>query len=93
MTSQSGAVAPELVACIAGGRAPTIQELARMADRIARELSGSHSRLRLASGAGDRSVRLIRYRVAQASLVGDLNIAPVPPRRLGRQPADGELTA
>ena len=63
-------VAPELVACIADGRAPKLQELGRMAERIDREIHGS--RPLFAWGASEAAVKSkwIPYRLAHAALVG-----------------------
>jgi hypothetical protein len=65
-------IAPELVACIADGREPTLQELGRLADRIASDLVGHQSISPWSSPTDGSRVRAISYRVAQAALFGDM---------------------
>jgi hypothetical protein len=65
----SSNLAPEIVACIGEGKALTLQELGRVADRMRTEVY--HSSL---PSCGDRMTngrqRLLSYRLALVALIG-----------------------
>jgi hypothetical protein len=69
VTRDLSTIAPEIIACISEGRDPTIHELARVADRIDRDLFGARSVF-----AWDRDVvaarRMTSMRIALAALAG-----------------------
>ena len=63
-------VAPEIVACVGEGRAPTVQELARLADRVRREIWGPRSAFAWGQDARDAAIRIASLRVAHVALMG-----------------------
>jgi len=63
-------VAPELVACIADGRAPKLQELGRMAEGTDREIHGNRPLFAWGASEADVTSKWIPYRLAHAALVG-----------------------
>jgi hypothetical protein len=69
MTGPHG-IAPELVACISEARAPTLQELGRMAERIDREIYGDQPIFARGGFEANGSSRWRSYRIAHAALVG-----------------------
>lgn len=73
MFGQRSIVAEELVRCIGEGRAPSVQELGRLANRISSEIGGGQSALTWNSGAETKASRW-SYRIALAALVGDCAI-------------------
>jgi hypothetical protein len=70
MSHHQSTIAPEIIACIAEGRNPTIYELSRLADRIASEAWGTDSAFSWGALTNDASLRLISLRFAQAALSG-----------------------
>jgi hypothetical protein len=71
MNPQSTIFAPEMIACIAEGREPTIDELFRVADRIGADLRGTRSAFAWGELKGDNSERLLTLRAAMTALTGD----------------------
>lgn len=63
-------LAPEIVACIGEGRAPTLQELGRVADRIRAEIYGSMPVFAWAHEDHGSAERLLSYRLALVALMG-----------------------
>jgi hypothetical protein len=63
-------LAPEIVACIGEGRAPTLQELGRVADRIRAEIFGSMPVFAWAQEEHGSAERLLSYRLALVALTG-----------------------
>lgn len=69
MTPSPSTIAPEVIACIAEGRAPTPGELARVAERVRADLQGNRSAF--AWGAPDpEQTAQLSLRVAEAALIG-----------------------
>lgn len=68
MTQQS-MIAPEVIACIAEGRDPSIAELNRVAEQIRSDLSIARPALAMTERASE-SERLLILRAAQAALTG-----------------------
>jgi hypothetical protein len=73
MHSPPATIAPEIIACIAEGRLPTISELRRVAVRIRGELRGARSVFRWDHPAPERAERRLMLRAALAALAGDRN--------------------
>lgn len=69
MYSPPATIAPEIIACIAEGRLPTISELRRVAERIRAELRGARSVFRW-DGTAEASERRLMLRAARAALAG-----------------------
>lgn len=69
MTSEHPTIPPEIVACIFEGRAPTVHELGRTADRIERDLSGAKATFAWGRST-DAPARLTSVRIALAALAG-----------------------
>lgn len=63
-------LAPEIIACIGEGRAPTLQELGRVADRIRAEVYHSSSAFLWGSDDERSTERLLSYRLALVALTG-----------------------
>lgn len=63
-------LAPEIIARIGEGRAPTLQELGRVADRIRAEVYHSSSAFLWRSDDEESAERLLSYRLALAALTG-----------------------
>lgn len=63
-------LAPEIIACIGEGRAPTLQELGRVADRIRAEVYHSSSAFLWGSDDERSTERLLSYRLALIALTG-----------------------
>ena len=68
-------IAPEIIACIAEGRLPTINELRRVAERIRDELRGARSVFRWERSMPERAERRLMLRAALAALAGDRKAA------------------
>lgn len=64
-------IAPEIINCIREGRAPTVQELSRVAAIIRREMSGDRSIFSWGRPPDDMTGQVLALRFALASLVGD----------------------
>ena len=64
-------IAPEIIECIREGRAPTVQELSRVAAIILREMSGHQSIFPWEHPPGDERGHVLALRFALAALVGD----------------------
>ncbi len=73
MHSPPATIAPEIIACIAEERQPTITELRRVAERIGAELRGARSVFRWDHPEPERAERRLMLRAAQAALAGDRN--------------------
>jgi hypothetical protein len=71
MTGQPPTIAPEVVASIAEGRDPSIDELFRVAYRIWGDLQGPKSAFAWGQLTADSSERLLALKAAQAALVGN----------------------
>ncbi|HEY0623837.1 hypothetical protein [Sphingomonas sp.] len=71
MHSPPATIAPEIIACIAEGRLPTINELRRVAERIRAELRGGQSVFRWERSAPERAERRRMLRAALTALAGD----------------------
>ncbi|WP_044330589.1 hypothetical protein [Sphingomonas hengshuiensis] len=63
-------IAPEVIACIAEGRDPSVDELLRVADHIWTEVRGTRSAFAWGELTADSSERLLGLRAAQGALVG-----------------------
>jgi hypothetical protein len=63
-------IAPELIDCIANGRAPRIDELDRMAGHIWADLCPERSAFCWGELSADSSERLVSLRAAHAALIG-----------------------
>lgn len=70
MHSPPATIAPEIIACIAEGRLPTISELRRVAERIRSELYGGRSVFPWNRTAAEGSERRLMLRAARAALAG-----------------------
>lgn len=75
MTGFQPICAPDLVACIREGRHPTVEELCRVADRIGRDIHGHRSAFAWQSDANPAIDKAFAFRVAQAALTGNGEIA------------------
>lgn len=73
MHSPPATIAPEIIACIAEGRLPTISELRRVAERIRGEFRGARSVFRWSHSGPERAERRMMLRAALAALAGDGN--------------------
>jgi len=71
MHSPPATIAPEIIACIAEGRLPTMRELRRVAERIRSELRGAQSVFRWGRSIPERLERRLMLRAALAALVGN----------------------
>lgn len=71
MTRQPRMIAPEVVACIAEGRDPSIDELYSVADRIWDDIQGPKSAFAWGQLTADSSERLLTLKAAQAALIGN----------------------
>lgn len=69
MHSPPATIAPEIIACIAEGRLPTMGELRRVARRIRDELRGARSMFRR-DRTGEVRERRMLLRAALAALAG-----------------------
>jgi hypothetical protein len=79
-------IAQEIIDCISQGRAPTVPELGRAADRIERDLSGARSAFAW-GGNINAPTRVTSMRIALAALVG----TGQPDSAAGPASADAEL--
>ncbi|WP_447723808.1 hypothetical protein [Sphingomonas koreensis] len=70
MHSPPATIAPEIIACIAEGRLPTISELRRVAERIRAELRGARSVFHWDRAVAQRTERRLMLRAARAALAG-----------------------
>lgn len=70
MYSPPATIAPEIIACIAEGRLPTMRELRRVAERIRSELRGARSVFRWGRAMPERIERRLMLRAALAALAG-----------------------
>lgn len=70
MAGHPTTIAPEVIACIAEGRAPSVKELRRVADRIRADLDGAGSAFARGDAGSDSSGQLVSLRAAQAALIG-----------------------
>lgn len=70
MHSPPATIAPEIIACIAEGRLPTISELRRVAERIRSELHGGRSVFAWNRTVAEGSERRLMLRAARAALAG-----------------------
>ena len=70
MAGHPTTIAPEVIACIAEGRAPSIDELQRVADRVRADLAGAGSAFAWGNAESENSAHLVSLRAAQAALVG-----------------------
>ena len=70
MYSPPATIAPEIIACIAEGRLPTMRELRRVAERIRSELRGAQSVFRWGRSHQARFERRLILRAALAALAG-----------------------
>ncbi|QDX25202.1 hypothetical protein FPZ54_03620 [Sphingomonas suaedae] len=68
--TQPTLIAPEVIACIAEGRDPSVAELNRVAEHIRADLSIARPALAMNARASE-SERLLILRAAQAALTGD----------------------
>ncbi len=72
MSENQSNIAPEIIACMAEGRDPTVHELTRLAARIASEVWGRRSAFAWGGLTSDDSVRLISLRLAHVALIGQV---------------------
>ena len=70
MHSPPATIAPEIIACIAEGRLPTMRELRRVAERIRSELRGAGSVFQWGRSVSERAERRLMLRAALAALAG-----------------------
>lgn len=70
MTAGPATIAPEVIACIAEGRDPSVDELFRVAGQIWTDMRGSRSAFAWGELTSDSSERLVSLRAAQAALAG-----------------------
>lgn len=70
MYSPPATIAPEIIACIAEGRLPTMRELRRVAERIRSELHSAQSVFRWGRSIPARLERRLMLRAALAALAG-----------------------
>ena len=68
--TQPPLIAPEVIACIAEGRDPSVAELNRVAEHIRSDLGIARPALAMNARASE-SERLLILRAAQAALTGD----------------------
>ncbi|MCP3731519.1 hypothetical protein M9978_13910 [Sphingomonas sp. MG17] len=68
--TQPKTIAPEVIACIAEGRYPSVTELNRVADRIWSDLRACRPAL-FCNVEGNPYERLLVLKAAQAALAGD----------------------
>lgn len=71
MKSQPMTIASEVIDCIAEGRAPSVDELFRVADHIWTDIRGPRSAFTWGELTADSSERLLTLRAAQAALAGN----------------------
>jgi len=70
MSGHPTTIAPEVIACIAEGRQPTVHELQRVADRIQADLAGVGPAFAWGDAGSDSSAHLLSVRAAHAALIG-----------------------
>lgn len=75
--------ASEVIDCIAQGRAPSADELARVADHIWTDMRGSRSAFAWGELTADSSERLLTLRAARAALAGNGQTIVDSPERAG----------
>lgn len=70
MTTHPATIASEIILCIAEGRTPNEEELARVADHIWTDMRGSHSAFAWGELTADSAERRLALRAAQLALAG-----------------------
>ncbi len=81
MKPPAAKIAPEVIACIAEGRSPTLDELYRVVHRIEAEVQGAGPAFAWGAPGGDGSARLLSLRAAHAALTGGGDVAAPECRR------------